>query len=407
MSLLSFDPSDRTTVAKAIRHPWLSAYHDEEEEPDCPPPTEKLANIEKLETIDQFREALWNEIEEYRREVRCTNLNLSGVPLRTGSYGPFGSMSRPGSVSMRPTASIGPTASKATDKPEVMVDGARMADLEEVKEHTGSPPPLPHVLVLPEKPEPASEVAEPSLSPAAAPATAATSTSTSTVKVPGPTPRPELVRKDSLQPPSTGDTISDPVMAYSIRSHMYQHQHSATNSPLVYGLPAQTDEPASSVAGLPSSMQMQYSQSVPAGGVPFPSTSASSYILPVRSRTASTTGYSVASEFMPRRLLRTLSTVSIHESMEKIVGGLAGMGPIGALIMDRETGADAPPSEMPREFGFGVDENGVEGPASRPPGAGEKQFPPKEPSGAETPQHIPPSAPDGTGRKKRSTIFSV
>ena len=31
---MSFDPSERITVAKAIRHPWLSAYQDDEEEPD-------------------------------------------------------------------------------------------------------------------------------------------------------------------------------------------------------------------------------------------------------------------------------------------------------------------------------------------------------------------------------------
>ena len=52
----------------------------------------------------------------------------------------------------------------------------------------------------------------------------------------------------------------------------------------------------------------------------------------------------------PRKLLRTLSTVSIHETVDG-VNGLAAMGPIGHAIMDgRDTAADAPPSEMPREF---------------------------------------------------------
>ena len=55
--------------------------------------------------------------------------------------------------------------------------------------------------------------------------------------------------------------------------------------------------------------------------------------------------------FGPRKLLRTLSTVSIHESVEGLAGGLAAMGPIGkAIIERRETAADAPPSELPRDF---------------------------------------------------------
>ena len=59
-----------------------------------------------------------------------------------------------------------------------------------------------------------------------------------------------------------------------------------------------------------------------------------------------------------RRLLRTLSTVSIHESVD-CAGGLAAMGPLGQAIMERrETAADAPASEMPREFGPVREEEG-------------------------------------------------
>jgi mitogen-activated protein kinase 7 len=39
-----------------------------------------------------------------------------------------------------------------------------------------------------------------------------------------------------------------------------------------------------------------------------------------------------------------LSTVSIHESVEGLPGG------IGKYIVGQESGADAPPSEMPIEF---------------------------------------------------------
>jgi len=52
-----------------------------------------------------------------------------------------------------------------------------------------------------------------------------------------------------------------------------------------------------------------------------------------------------------RKLLRTLSTVSIHESAEGLAGGLADIAPIGKFIVgDQTEDADAPPSEMPKEF---------------------------------------------------------
>jgi mitogen-activated protein kinase 7 len=47
--------------------------------------------------------------------------------------------------------------------------------------------------------------------------------------------------------------------------------------------------------------------------------------------------------------LRTLSTVSIHESAEGRAGGLAEIAPIGRYIIESNTSeADAPASEMPR-----------------------------------------------------------
>ncbi|KDQ26778.1 hypothetical protein PLEOSDRAFT_1043792, partial [Pleurotus ostreatus PC15] len=68
--MLAFDPVDRITVNEALEHPWLSSYHDIKDEPVCDHKFEKWRQIEELETLDQFRDALWNEIEDYRREVR-------------------------------------------------------------------------------------------------------------------------------------------------------------------------------------------------------------------------------------------------------------------------------------------------------------------------------------------------
>src|ERR1700679_723636 len=68
--MLCFDPSERITVPDALAHSWLSAYHDPLDEPDCPVKFEKWREIEELRTMEEFREALWNEIEDYRKEVR-------------------------------------------------------------------------------------------------------------------------------------------------------------------------------------------------------------------------------------------------------------------------------------------------------------------------------------------------
>ncbi|KAF8757825.1 kinase-like protein [Rhizoctonia solani] len=68
--MVTFDPAKRLTVLEALKHPYLEAYHDEDDEPECESKYEHWKEIEKLETIDQFRTAIWNEVEEFRREVR-------------------------------------------------------------------------------------------------------------------------------------------------------------------------------------------------------------------------------------------------------------------------------------------------------------------------------------------------
>ncbi|KAF9557338.1 Pkinase-domain-containing protein [Agrocybe pediades] len=66
--MLCFDPSARVTVPLALEHKWLSTYHDPTDEPDCPEKFDKWRDIEKLETLQEFRDALWKEIESYRKE---------------------------------------------------------------------------------------------------------------------------------------------------------------------------------------------------------------------------------------------------------------------------------------------------------------------------------------------------
>ncbi|KAK6909415.1 hypothetical protein I203_103433 [Kwoniella mangroviensis CBS 8507] len=68
--LLAFDPSQRIDVTQALSHPYLATYHDELDEPACPEIFSKWEQVEALTTIEELREAITREIEEFREEVR-------------------------------------------------------------------------------------------------------------------------------------------------------------------------------------------------------------------------------------------------------------------------------------------------------------------------------------------------
>jgi len=264
--MIAFDPSCRIAVPDALSHPWLAAYHEESDEPDCPAKFERWRDIEKLETLDEFRDALWKEIEDYRMEVR-------GMKPETT---PFPSMVEKDQVQSSPALS---PVSIRSPTMERFLDAS-----------------LPRVS----------------------------------------SPGPEGDRADTLAPPTiTGSEAfhatepTDPVVTYARRSSFIPPARQSTSpmtSTVQHPLPAAVD-------GLPTT----------SNGIEFP---CETYVVPARSRAASTTG----GDITLRKVLRTLSTVSIHESVEGLPGGLAGVAPIGRYITDRETEADAPTSEMPLEF---------------------------------------------------------
>lgn len=307
--MLTFDPSIRITVTEALEHPWLQSYHDVADEPECPSTFEKWQAIEELDTLEDFREALWDEIEDYRREVRgIISTDLSGLPIR-----------RMSTTSMK-----------------------------EPEREPGAPEP-PSVFEPDVTPE----------SPTAAVVGDDGGEEKTAVDTPAPEKEKEKKEKDlvtehdekSLAPPPTSaprpTTPADPVVTYARRSSIVQpsRQTSTYNSPLAshQRLPSFVEGPMNSEPG-----------SLAGGGIAFPTQSG--YVLPARSRTGSTVG----GEYMhTRKLLRTLSTVSIHESVEGLAGGLAGIAPIGKYIVEKQTtGADAPPSEMPRDFGIDETDEG-------------------------------------------------
>ncbi|KAL4268885.1 mitogen-activated protein kinase [Pleurotus pulmonarius] len=287
--MLAFDPVDRITVNEALEHPWLSSYHDIKDEPECDHKFEKWRQIEELETLEQFREALWNEIEDYRREVRGMNIDLSALPPR-----------RPSTTSLSNLSNA-----------EIVVEGSHLdvASAGESAETT----------LVPDEghPKKLDEEAQ------------------DTLGVSANLTHPDSASSQARPLPSSP---MDPLVKYSRRPSILQpsRQGSTYNSPLttMQHLPSLSDGPLHTEP-----------TSIPVGSVAFPT---QTYVVPARSRTASMAGGEVT-----RKLLRTLSTVSIHERAEGLAGGLAQIAPIGKYIVDREgTGADAPPSEVPRDFGI-------------------------------------------------------
>lgn len=153
---------------------------------------------------------------------------------------------------------------------------------------------------------------------------------------------PEAIRRDSRGPndivpspsegQSAGTAVADPMVAYARRSSMFlPSRTSSTYS--VYRVPSGTDP------GLSGS------------SIAFPTTTAPEYVVPARARAASSFGHGTAVMEDRRRLLRTLSTVSIHESGEGHAGGLADIAPIGKFIVEQDrTEDEAVQSEMPKEL---------------------------------------------------------
>jgi hypothetical protein len=293
--MLSFDPSTRISVPDALKHPWLASYHDVNDEPECPELFEKWHEIEQLETLEQFREALWKEIEDYRKEVR-------GMHVEVDYLGSSGGEPRKRSVEKREERLV-------PDSPEIKSGSVE-------------------VMEQPTKPE----------------------AGLSALKE-----RQDSGGQLGVPPTASSTTPTDPLVTYNARRSSIMgpsRQCSTFSSPMVPNqhLPSSIEGPAHAEPG-----------SVVSGGtVAFPSHGRTeSYVVPARSRTSSTPGGEIS-----RKLLRTLSTVSIHESIEGLPGGLSGIAEIRKYIVGKQTtGADAPPSEIPRDFGIdeGDEEGGDEG----------------------------------------------
>ncbi|KAG8818494.1 hypothetical protein FRC19_010604 [Serendipita sp. 401] len=82
-SMLCYEPELRITAAEALEHPWLAAFYDPEDEllATTAHLFSRWRKIESLETVEQFRDAIWDEIQDYRAQVRSFTLEHSHSPV--------------------------------------------------------------------------------------------------------------------------------------------------------------------------------------------------------------------------------------------------------------------------------------------------------------------------------------
>lgn len=339
--MLAFDPADRVTVFQALEHPWLAAYHDESDEPVCTEKFERWREIEKLETIEDFRTALWNEIEDYRREVRGIHLlppmpaaivDVATTEEKVSDPPPHAGAEDAGMEEQRPEPQeekAGETKEEVPTSTETSIS-ATLVDVPLVS----SPPPLP------QPSEPLSTVPE---------VDAGVKLDLSHSGGTG-----QILDNDKIYSTSPKQYRTDPLVTYARRSSILQpsRQGSTYNSPIpsYHHLPTFLEDhesKATSAAGATATVS-----NLGPGTVAFPSMHGQGYVVPARSRTGSTAGGEVT-----RKLLRTLSTVSIHESSQGRVGGLADN--FAFLMSGMQSEADAPPSEVPMDFAIAGEENEV------------------------------------------------
>ena len=279
--MLSFDSTTRISVAQALEHPWLSAYHDVNDEPACPQNFDRWREIEALQTVEELRLALWDEVNDFRREVRAVGAEADEQP----SSLPF-EMS-PRSLSVPSEAPLSP----------------QIEDLSPVVARSRQP-----------------------------------SASNS----------PLNERRASMDERARPRMRTrDPVVSYARRTStisVRDRDSAVLEEP--EGFPVTVTRTPPEDEGLPPTDSGVNAFPFPSSGPP------EGYVVPARQRTTSVAGGPTGAG---SRLLRTLSTVSIHETVD---GGIA--AEVARLNRAKETAADAPPSEMPKEIGGERDDSAGE-----------------------------------------------
>ncbi|KAL0483686.1 extracellular signal-regulated kinase [Acrasis kona] len=80
--LLQFNPSKRIDADEALKHPFVSLFHNPADEPTCNQPITLYFNDNKKHSINEYRERLYNEIRKRRerRRIRHTTSGSTTAP---------------------------------------------------------------------------------------------------------------------------------------------------------------------------------------------------------------------------------------------------------------------------------------------------------------------------------------
>lgn len=82
--LLQFNPDKRITGLDCLKHPYVSLFHNEDEEPNCKHPIKLMLNDNKKYTIQEYRDKLYNEIKK-KREKKRKQQSLLAAGVKTGT----------------------------------------------------------------------------------------------------------------------------------------------------------------------------------------------------------------------------------------------------------------------------------------------------------------------------------
>ena len=385
--MITFDPTGRISVAEALKSPWISTYHNPDDEPDCSEHFQRWREIEELESHEDFKRALWEEIQDYRREVRGLK-SVAGSPVTmkralSASSPMVDSQTQPsaaatglGQIEEETAADLKTETARSSRSTSPHQEGPATTET--------SPPPTETQNTVESQPTlPPSEPLPPipSQDDQSQPISRASSRKSER--------RPSYEKLERASSAASITTPTDPVLTYARRSSFLQPQqqtipNSGASSPINsyhanqhasrkpipnFGEGGHLDE-----AG---NLKEQYGHGkhLNRNTVAFPS--GDSYVVPARSRTGSFFGPYASGVPFPGsthpgegisglpgggnhghtvgpgtvgRLLRTLSTVSIHESGQGLKGGLADIAPIGKYITERGTDDELLASEVPEEL---------------------------------------------------------
>ncbi|KAF9644984.1 hypothetical protein BDM02DRAFT_3190120 [Thelephora ganbajun] len=391
--MITFDPTERISVAGALKHPWLSTYHNPDDEPDCTESFQRWKEIEELESHDDFKRALWDEIQDYRREVRGLK-SVTGSPVTikrtssTSSHSVVDSQTQPSAT----TTGLGQIDEEtAADLKTGTTKSSRSASPHQKEEPTTTETSPPPSEIEPSQTEPEPQPTLPPSEPLP-PLPSQDNQGSHPISRTNSRKAEQHPSYDKLERASSTTSITtptDPVLTYARRSSFLQPQqpaipNSGTGSPInpYYANHHTSRKPipnfgegGNSDEGVNLKEQNGHGKHLHRNTVAFPSEN--SYVVPVRSRSGSGFGpYPSGIPFpgstyagdgifgLPGtgnhshtigpgtmgRLLRTLSTVSIHESGQGLKGGLADIAPIGKFITERGSDDESLASEMPEEL---------------------------------------------------------